>query len=139
MGRVLSIDYGAKRCGLAVTDPLQLIASPLDTVASHELMHFLDRYLSDEAVDCVVVGKPLKPDNSPSEAFVLAERFIGAFRKRHPGIRVEWIDERYSSVSAVDAMIRSGAKKKDRRKKGNIDKVSAAIILQAFLEMENKS
>lgn len=137
MGRYLSIDYGTKRCGIAVTDPLKMIASGLDTVASHELMVFLDTYFKEEEVECVVVGKPLQMDDTPSESFIYVERFVQAFKKRFPGMRVEWMDERYTSKMAVQAMRDGGMKLKERRKKENIDKISAAIILQLFLEEEN--
>lgn len=137
MGRYLAIDYGTKRCGIAVTDPGRIIASGLDTVPSHELMRFLETYFENEKVDCVVVGKPMQTDNKVSESFIHVERFVGAFKKRFPGMRLEWQDERFTSKMAVEAMVAGGMKKSDRKKKGNIDKISAAIILQSFLEEEN--
>lgn len=137
MGRYLAIDYGTKRCGIAVTDPMKMFSSGLETVASHELMVFLEAYFLKEEVECVIVGKPLKLDDSPSESFIHVQRFVQAFRKRFPDMRVEWMDERYTSKMAVQAMIDGGMKLKERKKKGNIDKMSAALILKSFLEEEN--
>jgi putative Holliday junction resolvase len=137
MGRILAIDYGSKRCGIAVTDPLKMIASPLTTVPSHELMHFLDGYFLGEEVECVVLGKPLREDNTPSASFLLTERFAGAFRKRFPSVRMVWMDERYTSKMAVRSMVEGGIPKARRRQKENIDKVSAALILRSYLELEN--
>jgi putative Holliday junction resolvase len=137
MGRYLAIDYGSKRCGIAVSDPMKMIASGLETVSSHELMNFLKNYFSLEEVECVVVGKPMKSDNQPSESFLLVERFVSAFRKRFPEMRVEWEDERFTSKMAVQAMIEGGFKKSDRHNKENIDKMSAALILKSFMNNEN--
>lgn len=134
MGRIIAIDYGSKRCGIAVSDPAKVISSPLEMVASHELMLFLEGYFSSEGVELLVVGKPLKNDGSPSDSFILVERFVAAFKKRFPQIPVEWEDERYTSVMAQQAMIDGGMKKSDRRKKGNLDKISASIILRAYLD-----
>lgn len=139
MGRILSIDYGTKRCGIAVSDPLKIIASGLETVASHELMTFLEQYFKKEKVESVVVGKPLRENNTPSESFVFVERFIQAFKKRFQEMPVFWEDERNTSIMARQAMIDGGMKKSERAKKGNTDKLSAAIILQSFLERENKN
>lgn len=137
MGRYLAIDYGTKRCGIAVSDPLRMISSPLDTVPSHELMNFLVAYFQKEEVECVVVGKPLREDNSQSESFIHVERFVASFRKRFSGMRIEWEDERFTSRMASDSMIEAGIKKSDRMKKENIDKVSAALILRSFMDQEN--
>ena len=134
MGRYLAIDYGSKRCGIAVSDPLKMIASGLETVPSHELMEFLSNYMNQEEVDCVVVGKPVQTNREVSESFVLVERFVKSFRKRFPQVRVEWEDERFTSKLAMQAMIEGGMKKSDRRKKGVVDKISAAVILQSFME-----
>jgi len=133
----LAIDYGTKRTGIAVTDPGQLIASPLDTVLTHELMHFLDVYVHSEEVDLLVVGYPKKMDNSESESMKHIRFFVDACKKRFSGIKIEWMDERFTSKMAMDVMITSGMKKTERRIKGNIDKVSAAIILQSYLEKKN--
>ncbi len=138
MGRILAIDYGTKRTGLAVTDPGRIIATPLDTVLTHELMLFLETYFKAEKVTIVVVGHPKRMDNSESESMKQIRFFVAAFMKRFSEIRVEWMDERFTSKLALDAMVTGGMKKSDRRIKGNIDKVSAAIILQSYLEKKNK-
>ena len=130
MGRIVSIDYGTKRTGVAVTDPGQIIASPLDTVPTHELMLFLDSYFRAEKVDTLVVGHPRKMDHTDSESMKQIRFFVDAFKKRFENIEVAWIDERFTSKLAMDAMVKGGMKKSDRRVKGNIDKVSAAIILE---------
>lgn len=137
MGRYLAIDYGTKRCGIAVSDPLKIIASGLETVPSHGLMKFLEDYFLKESVDCVVIGKPMQNDQQVSESFIHVERFLAAFRKRFPEMKIEWEDERSSSKKAVQAMVDGGLKKSLRRDKSIIDKVSAAIILQSFMEKEN--
>ncbi len=137
LGRILAIDYGTKRTGLAVTDPGQIIASPLKTVPSHELMNYLESYFGKEDVETLVVGKPTKMDGSDSESMKPLQFFVQAFRKRFPGVRVEWMDERFTSKLAMDAMVAGGMKKSDRRVKGNVDKVSAALILQFWMEREN--
>ena len=134
MGRILSIDYGAKRTGLAVTDPLGIIASPLDYVTTHELEVYLKDYFEKEQVSKVVVGMPKKLDGSATDATVLVEAFVNRFKKLFPGKELILHDERFTSKIALDAMIEGGSKKKDRREKGNIDKVSAAVILQSYLE-----
>ncbi len=138
MGRILAIDYGTRRTGMAVTDPGQMIASPLETVLSHELMNYLQAYFEKEEVELLVVGHPLQMDHTDSESIKQIRFFVGAFKKRFKGIPVEWMDERFTSKMAVDAMIAGGMKKSDRRVKGNVDRVSAALILQSFLEKRNK-
>ena len=138
LGRIVAIDYGTKRCGLAVTDPGQMIASPLETVLSHELMNYLKAYFEKEEVELLVVGHPKQMDNSDSESMKHIRFFVGAFKKRFKKIPVEWMDERFTSRLAMDAMIAGGMKKSDRKVKGNVDRVSAAIILQSFLEKRNK-
>lgn len=137
MGRYLAIDYGSKRCGIAVSDPSKMIAYGLETVASHQLMQFLEDYFKKEPVDCVVFGKPLQADQSPSESFILVERFASAFRKRFPQMRTAWEDEQFTSRMAVQSMVEAGVKKSDRRKKENVDRMSAALILKSFMEQEN--
>ncbi len=134
MGRLLAIDYGRKRVGVAVSDPLQMIASGLTTVPAHEILNFLSVYFSKEKVDCVVLGYPLKMNDEPSESMKYVMQFATAFRRKFPAIPLEYEDERFTSRMAVRAMIEGGMKKKDRRKKENIDKISAAIILQSFME-----
>lgn len=134
MARVLAIDYGAKRTGLAVTDPLGIIATALDTIPSHTLFDFLNAYFQKEDVSEVVMGLPRKTDGSPTNATPLVEATEKRFRKLFPEKKLFLHDERFTSKMALDAMIAGGSKKKDRQKKENIDKLSATIILQSYLE-----
>ncbi len=134
MGRILAIDYGLKRTGIAVTDPLQLIANALTTVETTNLHAFLDDYLQRESVDRVVVGLPRQMNGQPSQSMPYIEKFVAEFRTRHPQLPLEYYDERYTSVLAQQAIIAGGVKKKDRRDKALYDKVSATIILQAWME-----
>lgn len=120
-----------------MTDPGQMIASPLETVLTHELMHFLQSYFDKEQVDLLVVGHPRQMDHSDSESLKQIRFFVQAFKKRFLEIPVEWVDERFTSKLAMDAMLTGGMKKSERKVKGNLDKVSAAIILQTFLEQKN--
>ena len=136
-GRIVAIDYGSRRTGVAVTDPGQIIATPLETVATHELMHFLESYNREEGIELLVVGHPRKPDHSESEVIKQIRFFVQAFKKRFQGIRVEWMDERYTSRMATEALRAGGMKKKERRVKGHVDKVSASLILQSYLERRN--
>lgn len=134
MARILALDYGAKRTGIAVTDPLQMIASPLDTVPSHTLMDFLKDYFQREEVSEVVIGMPKNTDGTATNATPLVEATVNRFKKLFPNKKLFLHDERFTSKMALDVMIAGGTKKKDRRNKGNIDKISAAIILQSYLE-----
>lgn len=134
MPRILAIDYGAKRVGLAVTDPLQLIASPLDTVHSKDLVTYIKKYMEKEAVEAFVVGMPKKLDNTDTNATQMAKGCVTILRKSFPDISIHLQDERFTSSMALSAMIAGGVKKKDRQNKANIDKLSATIILQSFLE-----
>ena len=134
MARIIGIDYGQKRVGIAITDPLKIFASGLTTVASHEVIKFLSDYISKEDVECIVVGKPKQLNNIDSESLPYVKQFIRALKRKFPGMRIEWVDERFTSKMAVRAMIEGGMKKSERRKKENIDKISAAIILQSYLE-----
>jgi putative Holliday junction resolvase len=134
LGRILALDYGNKRTGVAVSDLGQRIASPLKTVSTHELMNFLQDYFERETVDLLVVGYPREMDHTESESVKQIRFFVQAFKKRFVGIPVEWVDERFTSKLAMDAMVAGGMKKSERRAKGNLDKVSAAIILQTYLE-----
>jgi len=134
MGRILAIDYGGKRTGIAVTDPLQLIATSLETVPSHELIAFLKQYLQKEKVDAFVVGMPKKLDNTDTNGTLLVNRFLVQLEKEFADMPVHLIDERFTSKMAMDTMIAGGMKKKDRRIKGNVDKISAVIILQSYME-----
>lgn len=137
LGRIIAIDYGTKRTGVAVTDPGQMIASPMETVPTHELMHYLQAYFEKEQVDLLVVGHPRQMDHTASESMKQTRFFVGAFKKRFKEIPVKWMDERFTSKMAMDAMVAGGMKKSDRKVKGNVDRVSAALILQSFLEKKN--
>ena len=120
-----------------MTDPGQRIASPLETVPTHELMHYLERYLNEEEVERIVVGRPVKQDLSESEVLKQAGFFVQAFRKRFPRVPVAWMDERFTSKMAADALREGGMKRTDRMVKGNLDKVSASLILQTYLDRRN--
>jgi len=134
MARILAIDYGRKRTGLAVTDDLQIIASGLTTVPSAETIAFLSGYLSSEKVECFVVGLPRQMNNSPSESVVMIESFIRTLEKKFPHVPVVRTDERFTSKIAFQTMVSAGLKKKDRQNKALVDQVSATIILQSYLE-----
>lgn len=134
MGRILAIDYGKKRVGLAVTDPMQMIANGLDTIHPNELMKYLDKYCSSENVETIVVGYPKQMNNTDSEAVEYIRPFLKKLRKQFPDIPVELEDERFTSKMALDTMIQGGMKKKQRQDKSNVDRISATIILQSFLE-----
>ncbi len=135
MGRIVGLDYGRKRTGIAVTDPLQMIANGLETVSSEQVVGWLERYLANEVVECIVVGCPTMLDGSESDTMtVYVQPFINRLKKKFPGIIIDTYDERYTSKLAVRAMIDGGMKKKDRRDKTNIDKLSATILLQGYLE-----
>ncbi len=136
MGRILAIDYGKKRVGLAVTDPLQIIANRLTTVPTHEIWTFLKDYLAREDVEKVIVGYPLQMNNQPSEAVQYINPFLKKFQKDFPDMPLEQVDERFTSKMAFQTMIDAGLKKKDRQDKGTIDGVSATIILQSYLEQK---
>ena len=139
MARILAIDYGAKRTGIAVTDPLGIIAQPLETVATHTLMEFLRSYTSRESVERIVVGLPKQMDGSPSENFSRIEPFVGRLRKEFPAIPVEYYDERFTSVLAHKAMLDGGLGKMARRDKAMVDRISAAIILQGYMDSKNNA
>ncbi len=128
------MDYGKVRTGIAVTDPLQLIASGLTTIATAELFSFLKEYIGSEGVSVLVVGEPRQMDNSPSEAEILIRPFIEKFEKAFPGIPVHRQDERFTSMEAVRSMVAAGVKKKDRRDKARVDEISATLILQGYLD-----
>lgn len=134
MGRILAIDYGTKRTGLAVSDPLRIIATALDTVPTAVLHDSLAKYMAAENVDIIVVGKPLRPDGEPSDTYPHALGLARKLEKDYPGKKVVMFDERYTSVMAQRSMIESGVRKMERRDKAAVDKVSAAIILQGFME-----
>lgn len=133
--RILSIDYGKKRTGLAVTDPLQIIAGGLGTVETSVLYEYIEAYIQREQVERIVIGKPMQPNGQRSENMVRVENFYNRWRKAHPEILIEYYDERFTSVLAHRAMIDGGVKKKTRREnKGLVDEISATIILQDYLQ-----
>lgn len=136
MPRILAIDYGKKRTGLAVTDPLQLIANRLETVPTHEIWKFLSDYFNKEEVNTVVVGYPRTMNNEASEAVRYINPFIKKFQQKYPEIEIELFDERFTSKMAFQAMIDGGIKKEKRKDKAMIDAISATIILQGFLEQK---
>lgn len=134
MGRILAIDYGTKRTGIAVSDPGRIIAGGLETVPTAQLMEWLERYIACESVDIIVVGRPVKTDGSPSDTLAAAEALARRLAVRFPSIKVVMFDERFTSVLAHRAMIDGGMKKMQRRDKAAVDKISAAILLQGFME-----
>ena len=140
MARILSIDYGKKRTGIAVTDPLQLIAGGLATVSSSELFDWLLDYVRREQVECVVIGDPKQPNGEPSENHSRVLQFVNRWRKSVPDIPIELYDERFTSVLAHQAMIDGGLRKKARQNKALVDEISATIILEDFMRFRsNKS
>ena len=134
MGRVLGIDYGRKRVGLAVTDPLQIFASPLNTISAHNIDNFIAEYMASEQVDAFVIGYPVQMNNEPSESVKYIDPFIRKLKKKFPGIPVHLADERFTSQMAFRTMIDGGLKKKERQNKALIDMISASIILQSWLD-----
>lgn len=134
MSRILAIDYGRKRTGIAVTDPLQMIANGLTTVPTHQLLSFILDYVAKEQVERILVGLPKQMNNEMSENMQRIEPFVRSLTKRLPDIPVEYVDERFTSVLAHRTMLEAGLKKKDRQNKALVDEVSATIILQTYLE-----
>lgn len=134
MGRILAIDYGLKRTGLAVTDPLKIIASALDTVYTTELVAYLERYFAQEEVELVVIGLPKNLKNEDTDTTPFVRKFIKTFENKFPQRKIVTHDERFTSTMAQRAMIEGGMSKKNRRNKGSVDQIAAAIILQSFLE-----
>lgn len=132
-GRILAIDYGTKRTGLAVTDPLQIIANPLTTVPTAELLHFLGTYFEKEKVVQVVVGEPIPDPGAVSKVEIEIQKFLKKFRERFPEMPVDREDERLTSRMAHEALLIGGAKRKTRQEKGLVDTISAVIILQSYL------
>jgi putative Holliday junction resolvase len=137
MGRIIGIDYGKKRVGLAVTDPLQSFASPLKTVIPQEFDNFISNYLKSEEVDAFVVGYPVQMNNRPSESVKYIDPFIRKLRSRFPEKKVHLVDERFTSQIAFRTMIEGGVKKKERQDKSMVDRISASIILQSWLDKKN--
>jgi putative Holliday junction resolvase len=139
MARIMAIDYGSKRVGLAVTDPLQMISTGLTTVHSKDLIDFLKTYLSKEEVECIVVGEPKRMNNEPSESARFIEPFVLHLKRTFPKVKVERMDERFTSKMAFRTMIDSGLKKKDRQNKELVDEISATIILQSYMEKKKNN
>ena len=133
MARILSVDYGKKRTGLAVTDPLQIIAGGLATVSTSELFDYLQGYIAREEVERIVIGEPRQPNGQPSENLQRVQEFVNRWRKAVPQIPIEFYDERFTSVLAHQAMIDGGLKKKARQDKALVDEISATIILQDYM------
>jgi putative Holliday junction resolvase len=134
LARILAIDYGRKRVGLAVTDPMQIIANGLDTVSAKDLLDYLEKYMINEEVELFVVGYPKQLNNEDSESMKYLKPFLGKLKKKFPDIPIEMVDERFTSKIAFQTMIDGGLKKKQRQDKAMIDKVSATIILQSYME-----
>ena len=137
MPRILAIDYGLKRTGIAITDELQIIASGLTTIASETAIAFLSDYFSNENVFKVLIGEPKQMNGQPSESTVIIEKFVTKFRKNFPEMKLERVDERFTSKMAFQTMIDSGLKKKQRQNKALIDEIAATILLQNFLSRKS--
>lgn len=136
MGRIIAIDYGTKRIGLAVTDPLKIFASPLETVNTSEFDSFLSEYLKKEKVELIVIGYPVQMNNTASESVKHINPFIKKLKKDYPAIPLQLADERFTSKIALKTMIEGGVKKNDRRDKALVDRISASIILQSYLDSD---
>ncbi len=134
MARIICIDYGGKRTGLAVTDPLQIIATALTTIPTKELIPFLKKYFQQEQVQLILIGEPLNLDDSPTHATPLVYKAIQLLKKEFPNIPIQTVDERYTSKMASQAMVQMGMKKKDRQVKGNVDQIAATIMLQEYMQ-----
>ena len=134
MSRILAIDYGRKRTGLAVSDTMQIIANGLTTVPTHELLDFIAGYVQKEPVECIIIGLPKQMNNEVSENMKYIEPFVRLLKKKIPEMPVEFVDERFTSVLAHRTMLEAGLKKKDRQNKALVDEISATIILQTYLE-----
>jgi putative Holliday junction resolvase len=133
LARILSIDYGRKRTGLAVTDPLQIIAGGLATVSTSELFDWLQAYMQREPLERIVIGEPRQPNGQPSENLQRVQQFVSRWRKAHPEVPIEYYDERFTSVLAHQAMLDGGLRKKARQDKALVDEISATIILEDYL------
>lgn len=134
MGRIMAIDYGTKRTGLAVTDPMRIIATALDTVETTKLLTYLKQYFAKEQVDEVVIGLPKQMNNTDSETAPYVRQMVARLNEAFPNLPVKYVDERFTSKIALRAMVEGGMKKKDRRDKQNVDKISATLILQSYME-----
>ena len=137
MSRILAIDYGRKRTGIAVTDTMQIIAGGLTTVATNELLDFILKYIKEEPVECIIIGLPRQMNNEVSESMQYIRPFINNLRKKIPDMTIELVDERFTSVLAHRTMLEAGLKKKDRQNKSLVDEISATIILQTYLESKH--
>ncbi|WP_090388768.1 Holliday junction resolvase RuvX [Niabella drilacis] len=133
MSRILAIDYGLKRTGIAVTDPMQIIATGLTTIDSRELIPFLKKYFQQELVEKIIIGEPRNWDDSDTHATPLVKKAVKELKKYFPNLPIEGVDERYTSKMAKDAMLEMGLKKKQRRNKALVDEIAATIILQEYL------
>jgi len=138
MNRILGIDYGSARVGVAVSDPLGIFASPLETVPSAKIIEYIQTYARSEQIERFVVGYPLNLDGAPAQAAPDVDRFLKQLEKNFPEIPISLEDERFTSVLAHRAMIDGGMKKSDRRNKASVDRISAAIILQGYLDKKNR-
>lgn len=136
MGRILSIDYGQKRTGLAVTDPLKIIPNGLATVSTHLLWDYLHDYIAKEPVERIVIGKPMQTNGNPSENLKRVEAFVRRWKANHDDIPIEYVDERYTSVLAHRTMLDAGLRKKARQDKALVDEISATIILQSYMDSQ---
>lgn len=137
MSRIIAFDYGTKRIGIAVTDPMQIIATGLDTIHPKDIVEFLKKYLLKEQAELFVVGEPKQMDNTPSRTAPHVKGFITTLKKHFPEIPIETIDERFTSKMALSTIAQSGLKKSDRQNKERVDTISATIILQSYLEKKN--
>ena len=133
MARILSIDYGRKRTGIAVTDSLQIIAGGLATVSTSELFDWLQTYMQQEPLERIVIGEPRQPNGQPSENLQRVQQFVNRWRKAHPEVPIEYYDERFTSVLAHQAMLDGGLRKKSRQDKALVDEIAATIILEDYL------
>ena len=138
MARILSIDYGRKRTGLAVTDPLQIMAGGLATVSTSELFDWLKAYIAREPVERIVIGEPRQPNGEPSENLARVQQFVNRWRKAVPEVPIDYFDERFTSVLAHQVMLDSGIGKKARQNKGLVDEISATIILEDYMRSKKK-
>ncbi len=138
MSRILGLDYGSKRIGVAQSDPLRIFATGITTVYTNEIWRFFEEYFTNETVEEVVVGYPRKMNNQPSENAKPTELFVRNFKKRYPQLSITFVDERFTSKIALQSMIDGGMKKSERRKKENVDSISATLILQSYLDSKTK-
>jgi putative Holliday junction resolvase len=138
MGRIVAIDYGQKRVGIAATDELQLIANAITTVRSADIWQFIEKYMKENSVEIIVVGEAKNLNNEPSDSSKFIEPFVAKLMKKYPNIRIDRFDERFTSKMAFNAMIEGGLRKKKRQDKALVDRVSATILLQSFLDANKK-